>query len=202
MKKVLAIVLALVLVTAASGCTAKPPAESSKPQPGTSAPAPGSGTVTETNLKLGMGSITSLGSSKSATTDDGASAQADTTYCSVMLDDAGKIASIYFDVVQAKVAFDTNGKLKTDITQVPKTKRELGNDYNMKAASPIGKEWFEQVNALQDYMVGKKVDEIKNFPLKDEDGKRKPDVAELNSSCTIDISNLIKAADMAIANAK
>lgn len=200
MKKILVTALALVLVIAASGCTAKPPAESSKPAPGSSVP--GSGTTTETKMKLGMGSVTSLGSSKSATTDDGASAQADTTYCSVMLDDSGKIASVYFDAVQAKIAFDTNGKLKTDITQVPKTKRELGNDYGMKAASPIGKEWFEQVNALQDYMVGKSVDEIKNFPLKDKDGKRIPDAAELTSSCTIDISAFIESADMAIANAK
>mgnify|MGYP001045989584 CR=1 FL=1 len=34
-----------------------------------------------------------------------------------------------------------------------KTKQELGYDYNMKPVSPIGREWFEQVNDLTDYII-------------------------------------------------
>lgn len=60
----------------------------------------------------------------------------------------------------AVVTVDENGFIDTvfvDATYTkdgaPTTKKALGNDYAMKVASPIGKEWFEQANTLEAKVV-------------------------------------------------
>jgi hypothetical protein len=40
------------------------------------------------------------------------------------------------------------------------TKRELGNDYNMKNASAIGKEWFEQAEAIEAFWLANGLDAV------------------------------------------
>ena len=47
------------------------------------------------------------------------------------------------------------------------SKKELGNSYNMKSYSEIGKEWNEQIEALENYIVTKGIDNIEL----DENGK-------------------------------
>ena len=88
----------------------------------------------------GLGMVNSIGSSKSATEEAAGLAQADVTAASVMLDSKGTIVGISFDVVQTKVNFDATGTITTDLATEFKTKKELKEDYNMKPASPIGKE--------------------------------------------------------------
>ena len=88
------------------------------------------------------------------------------------------------------LALEDNGKIVT--TNINKTKTELGKDYGMIVASGINKEWFEQVEFLEDYLVGKtleQVNSINDFAGEDED---------LKTSVTFNISEL-KAA---INNAK
>ena len=97
----------------------------------------------------GLGMVNSIGSSKSATEEAAGLAQADVTAASVMLDSKGTIVGISFDVVQTKVNFDATGTITTDLATEFKTKKELKEDYNMKPASPIGKEWYEQIDALE-----------------------------------------------------
>ncbi len=58
----------------------------------------------------------------------------------VYIDDAGVIKSVYIDTTY----------LKDDLYT---TKKTLGDDYGMAVASPIGKEWYEQVEALEAYIV-------------------------------------------------
>ncbi len=70
-----------------------------------------------------------------------------------------------------------------------KSKKDLGPDYGMVKASVIGKEWFEQIEALENWMIGKTVAEITGLTVKevDENHKAVPDVPELTSSVTISV---------------
>ena len=76
--------------------------------------------------------------------------------------DGETITSCVIDSLQAKVAYDATGTITTDVTAAPKTKTQLGFDYGMVAykASPIGKEWFEQVAHFCNYVTGKTVSEV------------------------------------------
>lgn len=201
MKKILAIALVLsMLAVAGCGAATPAPAPAPAPAPSESTPAPAATAA----LKVGMGSLTSLGSSKAATEDNGPAAQADTTMAVVSLDESGKIVYVSIDVVQAKVAYDSKGALKTDVAAGVKTKKQLGEDYGMRKASAIGKEWFEQIAAFEEYITGKTIDEIKAMPtkVKDENHPKVPDVAELASSCTMNVGDYIDAVALAASNAK
>ena len=50
-----------------------------------------------------------------------------------------------------------------------KTKHELKEDYGMAKVSEIGKEWFEQMEAFQDWMAGKTKEEITGLAVKERD---------------------------------
>ena len=152
----------------------------------------------------GLGMVNSIGSSKSATEEAAGLAQADVTAASVMLDSKGTIVGISFDVVQTKVNFDATGTIPNDLATEFKTKKELKEDYNMKPASPIGKEWYEQIDALEKYALGKAAADFVATPTKakDEHHTAVPDVEDLASSCTMDIGDFLAAAEKAVANAK
>ena len=75
----------------------------------------------------------------------------ETAYSVVMyVDSSGMIKSLFFDAVYAANCAQ-RGVL--DSTCTITTKQALGDDYNMKAASPIEKEWYEQVNAFADKVI-------------------------------------------------
>lgn len=116
--------------------------------------------IDSTNYKIGIGSYTSTESASSASGDNG-KAVATTTYATVVFDSNNIIKKVYIDEVEAKVYFDSKGQIiKNNTLDNIKSKRELGDSYGMKGASPIGKEWYEQVNSLEAYLVGKNIDEI------------------------------------------
>jgi GH24 family phage-related lysozyme (muramidase) len=115
----------------------------------------------------------------------------------------GKVVNIRFDDVQAPIVFDDTGKITTDKATVFKTKRQLGNDYGMKKASGIGKEWFEQVDAIEKWMTGKTADQIKAMKVKTTQAEGNvADEPDLASGATIGISDFIEVAVAAIGNAK
>lgn len=211
MKKIVSVGAVICLMLAASGCTKTPGTSkpgttsspsSSTPAPSTSSSIPPSSSNAAAAAKTGLGTVANVASSKSATSDTGPSAQADVVVCSVSLDSTGKILSVSIDSLQPKVAYDTKGKLKTDLAAEVKSKKELGTAYGMKKASAIGKEWDEQIKALEGYMVGKTVADVKSMKVTKKDGKTIADVQELKSSCTIDITNYVKALEKAATNAK
>ena len=76
--------------------------------------------------------------------------------------DGEVITSCVIDSLQTKVEYDATGAITTDVTAAPKTKTQLGFDYGMVAyhASPIGKEWFEQVENFCAYITGKTLAEV------------------------------------------
>jgi hypothetical protein len=156
--------------------------------------------------KLGMASKTIMSRSTDLADTGGVktgTTLADTLMCSAVVDAGGKVVSIRFDDVQAPIAFDEAGKITTDKSTVFKTKRELGSDYGMKKASAIGREWFEQVDAIEKWMTGKTADQIKSMKVKTTQAEGNvPDEPDLASGATIGISDFIEVAAAAINNAK
>ena len=98
----------------------------------------------------------------------------------------------------AKVVVNSEGKIESvylDTTYGESTKKELGNDYNMKTYNPAAAgEWFEQVEKLEAAIVE---NQGTNFLALGEDGK-----TDTVSGCTIEISALVKAVDNALEQAK
>ena len=152
----------------------------------------------------GLGSVTTM-SGAGAEADKAGSVTINTTMCALELDDAGKIAAVSFDIAQNKVGFDATGALTGELTGEHPTKKELGDGYGMKAASGIGKEWFEQAEALEDWCVGKTVEEVVTMPTYDKgDGHHTqvPDDVDLKTGCTIDMGSFLNALQEAADNAK
>ncbi|MGI6713464.1 MAG: hypothetical protein ACOX3K_00100 [Bacilli bacterium] len=100
-----------------------------------------------------------------------AALQDDIAVGGLLLDANKKIVASKFDVFQVPYTVSANAELfdvavNTTRKQVVvaetriKSKHELGDAYNMRGASPIEKEWFEQANALAEWAVGQTVTEF------------------------------------------
>lgn len=132
--------------------------------------------------KLGLGVNTSLGhATKEAADDKGATVQYETVIALTATDDEGKIVSTILDTAQNSLEFDKDGGVVTDLEQPGTTKKALGEEYGMRKASEIKKEWFEQIEGLEKFTEGKTADELSKLEL--EDGK--PTDADLLSTTTI-----------------
>ncbi|HOB20136.1 MAG TPA: hypothetical protein PK830_07740 [Candidatus Atribacteria bacterium] len=185
MKKLLSVALVIMLVASVfAGC--------SKPQ-----------VATEGIVKIGLGHVTSIASSKSLDGEQLPVGQVDTTMVVVALDKDNKVVKVKIDTAQTKVNFDADLKLTSNPADEYKTKVELGDTYGMKGRSGIGKEWYEQIAELEKWMVGKTIDEIKNMKTKERDASHPavPDVAELTSKVTITVQDYINAVVEAAENA-
>ena len=122
----------------------------------------------------------------------------DVSLVAVTVTEEGVIESCKIDAIQGKVAFSADGKVSSEAGEVL-TKKELGDDYGMRVASPIGKEWDEQVEAIEAYAVGKTVEELKTMAI-DEAGVVKD--ADLASGATIYMGSFIWAIEAAVNNAQ
>ncbi|NLB27720.1 MAG: hypothetical protein GX819_02055 [Clostridiaceae bacterium] len=129
--------------------------------------------------------------------DKPATAVAYNFYCVLTLNADGKISSCYYDASQGKFKVE-DGKITTDLMAEIKTKNALGDDYGMRKASPIEKEWDEQADAFAKYVTGKTVSDVTGMALK----QGAPDVADLASSCTMHVTDMITALEKAAATAK
>ncbi len=116
--------------------------------------------------KIGFGIDTSGAKSKGTADDKGASVAFDTTVNVVASDDSGKIVKTFIDVLQGVIKFDTNGALANKDTKVV-SKQDLKDQYGMKKASAIGKEWFEQAAELAKYLEGKTAADVSAWKLND-----------------------------------
>lgn len=149
--------------------------------------------------KLGLGIITNMNKSKDADGDKEGQCQAYSTYVAVTTDGDGKITAAVIDSTQGTVKFDMAGKITSDLQSGVKTKRQLGEDYGMRGASGIGKEWFEQAAAMEDYLIGKTAGEVTGIAV---DGDGKPTDPDLLTSVTISVDGYQTAAVKAMENAK
>lgn len=157
--------------------------------------------VAEGADEVGLGVEIAIGKSAGKTADKAAAAQVDTTISAVALK-GDKVAAAILDVVQAKVAYDADGKITSDkVAEVP-SKNELGADYGMLKASKIGKEWFEQAKALADWTVNKTAAEVAAIPVEEKDGKVIVTDADLATSVSVGISDYLTVFDEAIQTAR
>ena len=178
MRKLLVIVLAVTMVfTLLSGCAKE-------------------GDTGE-SVKTGLAIMTTFGSSKDAGEEDGL-AQTNSTVVAVTVDEEGVIRDCYIDNVQTKINFNASGEITTPMDSVFVGKQELGDNYGMKKASGIGKEWFEQANALAEYVTGKTIDEVKGISINEEGVATE---AELTSTVTMHINDYLAAIEAAVSNA-
>lgn len=199
MKKFMAMLLVLSLSGAVlAGCSTSTKAdENNTPPVSTEQPQDNEEVAEGEMAKIGLGHSTSIAKSKSAEGDKTAAGQVDTTIVAAGFDAEGKVVKVTIDVAQTKVDFDADLQLTTDTTQPGKTKVELGDEYGMKKASSIGKEWYEQAAALEEWMIGKTVEEIKAVELND----NVTTDADLLTSVTVKVNGYIEALEEAYNNA-
>ena len=154
-------------------------------------------------VKHGLGMVTSVGSLLDATAEKPGAAQVNTTVCSVELDENNVILAVTWDVQQTKIQFSLEGK-PVEVPAELLTKLEKGDAYGMKAASGIGKEWFEQIGAFGEYAVGKTVEEVLAIETFERDATHKfvPAGADLTASVTVTVGDYLASLEKAAANAK
>ena len=152
--------------------------------------------------------VTSVGSAiltevsgKDASAEKSGEAKASSTYGVVALDKDGKVVFTQTDVAQNAVKFTTTGALDGEAKAVP-TKAEKKDEYSMKKASSIGKEWFEQNQAYDEWTVGKTAKEIADMKVTtNEGGKTVTADKDLMTGCTMGVDSLQKVTATAIATA-
>lgn len=114
----------------------------------------------------------------------------------------GKIVSAKVDAIEISATFKPNGEVVTGTDQTFKSKKELGYDYNMKKYGPqppnsIGKEWFEQVDAFEKYIIGMNVEQVES--LLGTNGYTSDETLKIG--CTIRINGLVNSVVRAMKNA-
>ncbi len=144
--------------------------------------------------ELRVAVIASAASSKDADEADGL-AQADVNVAAVTWRD-GTVTSCVFDAVQSKVTFDAHGALTSDASQSVRSKNELGEEYGMKQASSIGREWNEQAASFARYAAGKTADELTGIAVTE---KGAPADADIASEVTISVGGFLKLIEKAAA---
>lgn len=154
--------------------------------------------TTDAAAKTGLAVISSIAKSADAAEEDGL-AEVDSTVAAVLVGADGKIIDCTIDVAQTKVNFSKEGKITTDLATVFKSKQDLGEEYGMKKASAIGKEWNEQATAFATYAVGKTVDELKGIAVNEEGVATDADLA---SSVTVHINDFVAVIEKAVTNAQ
>jgi len=150
----------------------------------------------EAEAKLGLGIVTDVSGSTPATADAEGRAKVDTTIVAVLLAADDTIVDVKIDTVQPYTFFNSTGVVteKKDF----RSKRELKDDYGMIAASQIGKEWYEQAEALESYMIGKTVADVMAMEVNEE---FRPTDADLMASVTIHVDTYLLALEKAVQNA-
>ena len=174
MKKVFALALTAALALSMVACGSSEPA------------------APEVTYKTGLGTVITA-SVKDATEEAGSSAQINTTIVAATFDSNDTIVSVDIDVAQQKAGFDLEGKAAGAVDL--RTKIEKQGDYGMVGASAIGKEYFEQIDALEAWMTGKTLSEVMAMPTYERDASHTacPDVEDLKSSVSITVGDYLKA---------
>ena len=178
MKKLLLVFICFILVACTSPSTDEPtasPSATTEPEP--------------TVLKMGSGSVTAVSTRSDATAEAVGESRILTTICVVVLED-DVIRQVTFDAVQATTEIDAEGIIQVEYEPLL-SKKELGDDYNMKTYGGSIGEWYEEVAGLEAYLIGKTVSEAL-MTESDEDA-----MAELQTTTTITVTDFIAALDKA-----
>ncbi len=157
------------------------------------------GTSTGDSSTTSTGSTETSESTESTGTETASAAKVGTA---VLPSQEADAESASFDVVYAAVIVDGDGKIldcKIDQTQYQPTpdntavdmrsKLEKGDDYGMVSSGASTMEWYSQVEAFEDYVVGMTGDEVAAIEMTD--GKATD--ADLTAGCTISIDGFVSA---------
>ena len=139
MKRIIAMALAAMTAVSITGCMKKAP----------------SATTNEWNYKTGLATYTHTNDTYGWTEDRNGQSAVSTTIVAAVFDNDGKIIDISIDEVESRTGFDATGQLTNYTGEEIISKKEMGNDYGMKAASGIGKEWYQQIESLEKWLIGK-----------------------------------------------
>ncbi len=172
MKKIIACILVICLLAAFAGCASE---------------AGGKKDDDDAKTMMGM-AVVATGKA------EGAEAELTAVAAVVLTDEDGKIISCRLDEVQLKPAIE-NGALK-DVADF-RTKRELGDDYGMKAVG-AKQEWYAQADAFCKYVVGMTANEV--AAIETTDGKATD--SDLTAGCTIVVTDFMIAVSDAAKAAK
>ncbi len=149
----------------------------------------GGGSSSAKYTKVGFGMITSVSEKEGYN-------QINTTMATVGVDKDGKIQYVDLDVAQNN----------TNDTSETRTKKEKKEDYGMKSLSEkmgIGKEWYEQVDYLEEKLIGMTKDDVTKIETykKDEEHDSVPaEGTDIATGCTINIGAFQKAIAKAFDN--
>lgn len=170
MKKILVLIITALLLM--SGCTKEPTVDP----------------VAEDKVfNVGVGVYTTA-EATDATAEAVGTAAVNTTFAWVVTDAEGVIVYAHLDTVQNnKSTFDTTGVVVDQVVKV--SKGQLLEAYNMKGASPISKEWYEQIDFMEAWMIGKTLDEVANTEM----AEGYPVDADLVTGTTIHITDFVAA---------
>lgn len=149
-------------------------------------------------LKTGLYVGASIADSTSATAEAEGTAKYDVTLVAVTVNESGIIHDCRIDNIPATVTFDASGAVTSDLNAQILSKNELGDNYGMRKASSIGKEWNEQAAAIAAYAVGKNASELGAIAIS-QSGEVDADLA---SGATMYVGGYIAAIEAAAANAQ
>ena len=189
MKKLLAMLLALVMVLSFAACATE---EEVVDEPVEDTPVVDEPVeeTTEATYTLGLGVVVSQ------TT--GEKAQVDATFASVVTDAEGTIVAIDLDVAQSKGVKNDAGVYTAEGFDA-RTKTEKGPDYGMTVASPIGAEWYVQADAYCAYVAGKTAADLEAIELVEHNNHLVAlNEADLYAGCTMQVNSYIEATVKAI----
>ena len=145
-------------------------------------------------LKMGLGVYTSTPTVTDATEEKDGQGNVAITAAVITVDADGKVVACQLDTADLTVKYTAEGKAIASTGF--KTKYEQGKDYNMVAYGKAAKEWFEQADAFENFVVGKTLDEIKASVAEGDKGNS--DVVA--AGCTIKINEFVGAIEKAFAS--
>ena len=183
MKKLLVlVVVGLLALTGLTGCSAKTYKF-------------GTGSFTEVSGRAAVAAVEATATTAAVEAAAGR-VRVTSTYAAVLLDDAGKIVYVDIDSAENEGTFDAMGAVVA--AEAAPTKTEKADAYGMKGNSAIGKEWFEQIEALEAYFIGKTIEEVKGIEV---DADAVPVAEDLKASVYVGIDAYIAAVEAAVKNA-
>lgn len=134
-------------------------------------------------VRLGIEAVTA-GADLTASEGKAVKAQVDVTFAAVTMNRDDRVTSAIVDMTEPAMNVSGDGTV-TAPGQVY-TKLEQGDDYGMRKASGLGKEWYEHSDGYCSYLRGKDLLEVAKIPTDGSD-------VDLLSLCTIDTEDLHKA---------
>ena len=192
MKKFFSILLALTFVLCAfAGCNNGKEADTTVAD--TQADA---GKDEPKSLKFGMGFAAAYGTPVDADGDVNGSCKVSATVAAVLVDAEGKIVSATVDTMDVTAEWTAEGAA-VPASEI-KTKRELGDAYNMVMYGQAKAEWYAQADNFCKLIKGKTANEV--MLLVSEGNKGTDEV--VNAGCTIMIKDFAIAIERAVSNAK